>query len=35
MGVMMLALFTGILNLPIGGIADAILLLLDRLTFFL
>ncbi len=35
MGVMMLALFTGILNLPIGGISDAILLLLDRLTFFL
>ena len=35
MGVMMLALFTGILNLPIGGIADAILLLTDRLTFFL
>lgn len=35
MGVLMLALFTGILSFPIQGAAGAILDLLDRMTFFL
>ena len=35
MGVLMLALFTGILSFPLGGAAGAIIRLLDRMTFFL
>ena len=35
MAAMMLALFTGILSFPIRGVAGAILVLLDRATFFL
>ena len=35
MAAMMLALFTGILSFPIRGVAGAILVLLDRVTFFL
>ena len=33
--VLLLALFTGLLDLPLGGITGAILLGLDKLTFFL
>lgn len=35
MAVLLLALFTGILNLPLGGISGAILRGLDKMTFFL
>ena len=35
MAVLLLALFTGLLDLPLGGITGAILWGLDKLTFFL
>ena len=35
MAVLMLALLTGILRFPLGGVSDAIIGALDRMTFFL